>query len=201
MPDNDPDLRGTGQAADGICRSVSRPSRIGGSPIASRLIAIDLGTTTCKAGAFLEGRLIATASRPIETVHPAPGQAEQDPESWVAAVSACVRDVGHSADFGSVDAVGLTAQSDTLVVVGADGRATRPALLWMDTRGAHEAAEFEAAIGRAEIHRRTGLRSAFNYTGAKAAWVRRAEAATFDRARWLLQPKDFLCLRLTGAAV
>ena len=100
-----------------------------------------------------------------------------------------------------MDAVGLTAQSDTLVVVGADGRPTRPALLWMDTRGAHEAAEFEAAIGRAEIHRRTGLRSAFNYTGAKAAWVRRAEAATFDGARWLLQPKDFLCLRLTGAAV
>lgn len=136
----------------------------------------------------------------METFHSSPGEAEQDPDSWVAAAAACVRDVRSSAQFGSVDAVGLTAQSDTLVVVGADGRATRPALLWMDTRGAREAAEFEAAIGRAEIHRRTGLRSAFNYTGAKAAWVRRAEAATFDGVRWLLQPKDYLFLGLTGAA-
>ena len=116
----------------------------------------------------------------------------------MAAASACVREARLRAEFRSVDAVGLTAQSDSLVVVGSNGRASRPALLWMDSRGTVEAARFEAAMGRGTIHARTGLRSSANYTAPKAAWVRGAERRLFDRARWLLQPKDYLHLRLTG---
>jgi xylulokinase len=143
---------------------------------------------------------VASASRAIATSHPSPGQAEQDPETWVDAAAACVRDACLGAGFRSVDAVGLTGQSDTLVVVGPNGRASRPALLWMDARGAAEAARFEAAMGRGTIHERTGLRSSANYTAPKAAWVRRVERRLFDRAQWLLQPKDYLHLRLTGAS-
>jgi xylulokinase len=55
-------------------------------------------------------------------------------------------------------------------------------------------------MGRGTVHERTGLRSSSNYTAAKAAWVRGAERRLFDRARWLLQPKDYLHLRLTGAS-
>lgn len=142
---------------------------------------------------------MASASRTIPTSHPSPGQAEQDPETWVDSAAACVREACLRAEFRSVDAVGLTAQSDSLVVVGSSGRAARPALLWMDARGVAEAARFEAAMGRGTVHERTGLRSSANYTGAKAAWVRGAERRLFDRAQWLLQPKDYLHLRLTGA--
>lgn len=149
---------------------------------------------------FLDGRLVASASRTIATRHPSPGQAEQDPETWVDSAAACVRDACLRAEFRSVDAVGLTAQSDSLVVVGSNGRASRPALLWMDGRGVAEAAQFEAAMGRGTVHERTGLRSSANYTGPKAAWVRHAERRLFDRAHWLLQPKDYLHLRLTGAS-
>jgi xylulokinase len=142
---------------------------------------------------------VASASRAIATSHPSPGQAEQDPETWLDAAAACVRDACLEAEFRSVDAVGLTAQSDSLVVVGSNDRASRPALLWMDARGAAEAAQFEAAMGRGTIHERTGLRSSSNYTAPKAAWVRRAEPRLFDRAHWLMQPKDYLHFRLTGS--
>ncbi len=167
-------------------------------PIDQPILAIDLGTTNAKVGVFDETRLLATASSAIPTTRPGPGRAEQDPGAWVAAVAATVHDACTRAGVGSVDAIALTAQSDSLVVVGKDGQAIGPSLLWMDDRGTTEAAQFERDLGRATIHRRTGLRSAANYTASKAAWVKGADPDWFARARWLLQPKDYLHLRLTG---
>jgi xylulokinase len=120
-------------------------------------------------------RLIATASSPIGTTHPGPGLAEQDPASWLAAVAIATGEVLAAVGIDGVDAIALTAQSDSLVVVDEDGQTIGPSLLWMDERGKDEAARFERDLGRAEIHRRTGLRSAPNFTGAKAAWVRSAD--------------------------
>ena len=162
------------------------------------IVAIDLGTTNAKVGVFDGPRLLATASRAIQTVHPGPGRAEQDPDGWLATVGPTVHEACAAAGAGSVDAIGLTAQSDSLVVVGNDGRAMGPSLLWMDDRGTAEAARFERDLGRAAIHRRTGLRSAANYTAAKAAWLKEADPDRFARARWMLQPKDYVHLRLTG---
>jgi sugar (pentulose or hexulose) kinase len=162
------------------------------------ILAIDLGTTNAKAGVFDGPRLVATASGAIRTEHPAPGRAEQDPESWLAVVASAVREACSIAGVASVDAIALTAQSDSLVLASEDGRAVHASLLWMDDRGTAEAAAFERDLGRAEIHRRTGLRSSGNYTAPKAAWLRSAEPARLARARWLLQPKDYLLLRLTG---
>ena len=169
-------------------------------PIDLRILAIDLGTTNAKAGVFDGVRLVASASAPIRTEHPGPGRAEQDPAAWLATIAEVVREACAGAGAKAVDAVALTAQSDSLVIVGEDGAAIGSSLLWMDDRGTAEAERFERDIGRAAIHRRTGLRSAANYTGAKAAWVRAAEPERFARARWLMQPKDLLHVWLTGLA-
>ena len=178
--------------------TVPRAAPLRSEPIDLRILAIDLGTTNAKAGVFDGARLVARASGAIRTEHPGPGRAEQDPAAWLATVAAAVREACARAGASTVDAIALTAQSDSLVVVGADGNAIGPSLLWMDDRGAVEAERFERELGRPTIHRRTGLRSAANYTGPKAAWVRAAEPDRFAQARWLMQPKDYLHLRLTG---
>ncbi|MEA2610113.1 MAG: xylulokinase [Chloroflexota bacterium] len=165
-----------------------------------RILAIDLGTTNAKAGIFDRTRLVASASGPIRTAFPGPGRAEQDPDAWLMTIATTVRDACERTGADAVDAIALTAQSDSLVVVGADGSAIGPSLLWMDDRGTSEAERFERDLGRPTIHQRTGLRSAANYTGPKAAWVKAAEADRFAQARWLMQPKDYLHLRLTGVA-
>lgn len=176
-----------------------RPERR--APISSTIVAVDLGTTSCKAAIFVDGRRTASAARHLATAHPGPGRAEQDPEAWLDEVAATVREVCEATGTKTIDAVGLTAQSDSLVVAGPDGRSLRPSLLWMDARGTDEAAGFEQLVGRGRIHRHTGLRSAFNFTAPKAAWLREAEPAIFERTRWILQPKDYLHLRLTDAAI
>lgn len=164
------------------------------------VLAIDLGTTNAKAGLYDGGRLIASTSGAVRTLHPGPGRAEQDPDGWLPVIAATVREACATVAVESLDAITLTAQSDSLVVVGEDRRAIGPSLLWMDVRGTAEAARFEHDLGRDAIHRWTGLRSAANFTGPKAAWVRVAEPDRFAKARWLMQPKDYLHLRLTGEA-
>jgi xylulokinase len=180
--------------------SVPHPAPHRSDAIQPRIVAIDLGTTNAKAGVFIGTRLAASATVPIRTTHPGPGLAEQDPGGWLPAVAEAVREARARGGVDEVDGIALTAQSDSLVLVGDDGRAIGPSLLWMDDRGTAEAARFEADLGRAEIHRRTGLRSSANYTAPKARWVRVAEPGRFAKARWLMQPKDLVHLGLTGMA-
>jgi xylulokinase len=162
------------------------------------VLALDLGTTVAKAGVFVDGRLVARADRPITTDRPTTDTSEQTADSWLDGLTSAAREVVAASQGAQIEAIGLSAQSDTLVVVDERGQAVRPAMLWTDPRGASAALEVERVLGRQSIHERTGLRSSFNFTAPKAAWLRTAEPDSFRRARWIMQPKDFVHLWLTG---
>jgi xylulokinase len=98
----------------------------------------------------------------------------------------------------TVDVIAVSAQSDSLVPVAANGEVIRPCLLWMDSRGVGQAARLAADLGEEAIHEHTGLRSDRSFTAPKVAWLRDEEPASFRRLRWMAQPKDFLVQRLTG---
>lgn len=173
----------------------------GGGTGVTHVVAIDLGTTTCKAAAYVDGRLVAEHRRRVTTTYGGRGVAEQDPAEWLRAVSSTTRRVLSLAEFTHVDAISLTAESDSLVLVDAAGDPVRPALLWMDVRGDAQAKQLEATLGRAGLYEATGLRAAGNFTLPKLAWVREHEPELFRRGRWAFQPKDFLFHALTGRAL
>src|SRR3954471_18736438 len=102
----------------------------------------DLGTGGDKAALVdLDGRLLASAFSPYELSHPAPKQAEQDPDDYWRAVCDTTKEVladaGVSAD--RVAAIGFAGQMLTLVPVDARGVPTRRAISWMDSRADQEA--------------------------------------------------------------
>jgi xylulokinase len=80
----------------------------------------------------------------------------------------------------------------TQVMVDAAGAPIRPAITWRDTRSGAIAGELAAASGVASI-------DAF-HPAARLAFVARREPAVFARARYVLDPKDYLALWLTGVA-
>jgi xylulokinase len=138
-----------------------------------RIIGVDLGTTTLKAGVFeLDGTLLATAevAYPIERPHP--DWAEQDPDAWLGALDSALG----SLDADGVAAIGICSQVNTHVFVDADGRALRPAILWQDQRTGGS-----SLVGRAE-------------------WVKREEPEVWEATRWILSPKDFATMRLCALA-
>lgn len=160
------------------------------------ILGIDLGTTEVKAGLIgLDGRLIAItrAGYGLEVGH-GPGWAEQDPGSWWSAVVGAVRALHRTEVAGEVEivAVGVDGHGPTLAAVDARGEATRPAVTFLDTRSAAEAAELEAA---------TGVRGWGLGPLPAALWMERHEPAAAAATLWYLTTWEWLAFRLTGEAV
>ncbi len=95
-----------------------------------------------------DGTPLGTTHRPYSTHHPRPGWAEQDPRDWWAAITAATRqlmDTDPCRAAGQVVAIAASTTASTVAVVDAAGTPLRPAILWMDARGAAEVGAHRAA--------------------------------------------------------
>lgn len=166
-------------------------------------LGIDVSTTGAKALLIDEkGGVAASATTPLTLQTPKPLWSEQDPREWWKGTSASIRkalaDAGAKGD--DVAAVGLTGQMHGLVLLDAQREVLRPAILWNDQRTAAECAEIEAKVGRAALVREVGNVALTGFTAPKILWVRKHEPAVYAKAKLVLLPKDYVRLRLTGAA-
>jgi xylulokinase len=167
-------------------------------------LGIDVSTTGAKALLIDEkGAVIATATTLLALSTPKPLWSEQDPHEWWAATAKSIRSVLASARVQGSDvaAIGLTGQMHGLVLLDADRKVLRPAILWNDQRTARECDEIRTRMGgREALVRVTGNDALTGFTAPKILWVRNHEPAVYDKARLVLLPKDYVRLRLTGVA-
>lgn len=169
---------------------------------ADHVLAIDLGTSACKASLFVldgprAGTVAAQSSVEYPTLHPAPGWAEQDAASWWTAAVAGTRRLSEALRRRVV-AVGLTSHRGGVVPVDAAGQPLARCLVWMDRRSTDELARIVEVLGRDRIHAVTGLVPDGEFTASKVAWLSAHAPDVVRAARWYLQPRDYLHLRLTG---
>jgi len=157
-----------------------------------RLIGLDVGTSGVKGVAISsEGELLATASEGYPLSTPRPGWAEQEPEDWWRAAQACLARLPEGE-------IGLSGQMHGLVVLGANDRVLRPAILWNDQRTGPQCREIEARVGLERLIELTGNRALPGFTAPKLLWLREHEPETYGRIHQVLLPKDYVRLRLTG---
>jgi xylulokinase len=164
------------------------------------LIGIDVGTTAVKAALFdHQGRALKTFKRPYPTNHPAPGHVEQDAMDWLKLVLEALSQFGES----GVEAIGLCSQVNTHVFVDAQGKALLPAFTWQDGRCAEEAAKLDAQITEAEKLAWWGapLPIDASHILSRMAYVAKHFPDVWHKTRWVMAPKDFCLLHLTGEAV
>ena len=176
------------------------------------MLAVDLGTGGPKVAlATLTGAIRWKEHLPVATRHLAGGGSVQDAEQWwqlvAGATRRALRDTG--VDPAAVAAVSCTGQYGSTVPVDAAGAPVGDCLLWMDARGARQAAEhfggpvagYRLSTLAAWVPRTGGAPST---TGADPIGHRRYLAAehpeVLDAARWLLEPVDYLGMRFTGVA-
>lgn len=166
------------------------------------VIGIDGGTESLRAHVFdLAGHSHGVGKGTYATVFPEPGQAEQNPEDWWQAAGLAVREAMAAAGVepGQISAIAADTTSCTVVALDGSGHPLRPALLWMDVRAHHEAAEV-AASGDAALR--------LNGAGAgpvspewmlpKALWLARHQPEIFADAARIGEYQDYLNLQLTG---
>src|SRR5437016_6341995 len=106
---------------------------------ASYVLAIDLGTSGPKLGLVsTSGEVLRSASAPTALSILPGGGAEQDPLDWWSAIRKAARELSarEPEAMRNVLAVACTAQWSGTVAVDEQGTPLRPALIWMDSRGA-----------------------------------------------------------------
>jgi len=163
--------------------------------VSRALVGIDVGTTGVKAIAISDtGDVVARAGRgyPLSTPHR--GWAEQDPEDWWRAAQDALGELGVEPA-----AIGFSGQMHGLVVLDAQERVLRPAILWNDQRTAAECVEMEERVGLERLIQLTGNRALTGFTAPKLLWLRRHEPDVYRQIRHVLLPKDYVRLRLEGA--
>lgn len=163
------------------------------------LIGIDLGTSGIKCALFEDNaRLLGEVSEPIAVSIPCVGWSEQDPDAWVAAVWRCLDRLAavHPRRMGAVKGIGLSGQMLAALILDADLRPLRPAMLWNDQRAVAEAAALLEAVP--DIGWRTNGTPDPGLTAPKLMWLARHEPEAMARARMLLLTKDYVRLALTG---
>jgi xylulokinase len=124
-----------------------------------------------------------------------PDGTEVDPAAWWDALGTAVADAGGLDD---VAAIGIGGQQHGMVVLDADGRVIRPALLWNDVRSAAAAADMVEELGREAWVARTGLVPVASFTATKLRWLRDAEPEHAARVAAVALPHDWLSWRLRG---
>ncbi|MCE9583474.1 MAG: xylulokinase [Planctomycetes bacterium] len=164
-------------------------------------LGIDVSTTATKALLIdAAGAVLGVASSEYAFESPHPLWSEQHPDLWWTAACASVRKVlaATGVDPASIAAIGLTGQMHGLVLLDADGKPLRPAILWNDQRTGAECDEIRTRVGRERLIAVTGNDALTGFTAPKILWVRNHEPGIFARVRHILLPHDFVRLRLTG---
>lgn len=164
-------------------------------------LGIDVSTTGSKALLIdAEGRIIAVAVSPHTLSTPKPLWSEQDPEEWWGATSKSIQEVlkQSGVDPKSIAAIGLTGQMHGLVLLDANGKVLRPAILWNDQRTQAQCDEIHSKIGRERFIQISGNVALTGFTAPKILWVAENEPEIYAKGKHVLLPKDYIRYRLTG---
>jgi xylulokinase len=161
-------------------------------------LGIDLGTSSVKA-LLIDGsqKVMGSASAALDVARPHPGWSEQNADDWIAATEKALDALkaSHGAALAAVKGIGLSGHMHGATLVDAHDKAIRPCILWNDTRSHAEAAELD---DQPIFREKTGNIVFPGFTAPKLLWVARHEAEAFKAVRYVLLPKDFLRLWLTG---
>jgi xylulokinase len=165
-------------------------------------LGIDVGTGGTRAVLVdRRGLVVASAASEhaaIQSEHI--GWAEQEPEDWWRAAREAIAGVMVQAELAGaeIQAIGLTGQMHGCVMLDAEGKVLRPALIWCDQRTQPECDWLEAKVGRERLIELTCNPALPNFTLTKLLWVRAHQPEIFGQIAHLLCPKDYVRFRMTG---
>lgn len=167
----------------------------------SYLIGIDLGTSGTKTVLFdTNGHTVASATVEYSLIQPQNGWAEQRPQDWWNAAAETIRTVIAQSGVhpNEIAGVGLSGQMHGLVMLDAQNKVLRNAIIWCDQRTGTECADIEAAVGKQRLIELTANPALTGFTAAKIMWVKKHEPQLYEKCAHILLPKDYVRFMLTG---
>lgn len=167
------------------------------------VVAIDAGTTGVRSRAvFPDGRPTVSAYREFGQHFPQPGWVEHDAAEIWQAVRETLNEVIETVGAGSVAAIGITNQRET--VVAWDRRTGEPlcrAIVWQDRRTADRCEQLTAQGLLPVVRERTGLVLDPYFSATKMEWMLRHGGVTATDDLALGTVDSWILWNLTGGHV
>ena len=163
------------------------------------VLACDLGGSAMRVAIVDDaGTIRQSHTITMSVAADAAGVSEVDPERWWQALGTSVAELAHDDPtiLARVEAIAIAAMTRTQVLVGRTEQALRPAILWNDSR-AEPVMRALLEISPVDHPETTALNADHPLT--RLWWLKHAEPDIFLAAAHILEPKDYLNLRLTGS--
>lgn len=158
-------------------------------------VGVDVGTSLTKAALFgPTGEVVWRRSAPTTLLRPAPGQYEYDVQQVLESVLGLLRNLPRDA----VELIALTGQGDGLWLLDEQAQAVRPALAWLDARGAGVCDAWSRSGVVDEVFARTRNAPFPGAGGALLAALEQLEPGSLAVARTATQCQHVVFEQLTG---
>lgn len=159
------------------------------------VLGIDIGTSGCK-GVVLaaDGHVLAqTEQNYAHKVRTEGVRVEITADVFADGMASIIRQLAETVKRKDpIRAIALSTHGETLIPVGADDRAIRPAILSMDRRSRDEVLQMRDAVGTLRFYEITGTPLHSQYPAPKIMWLRRHEPEESKRTVRYCSVQDYL---------
>lgn len=166
-------------------------------------LGIDLGTTGVKAAIVdSNAKIITTAYRRYSISIPQIGYAEQDPEIWWSCTCEVIKEavVVSKVNAGDIKGVGFSGQMHGCVMLDENYNVLYPSIIHCDQRAFEEKQEMIEKVGFENLGRWAQNQPHSGFQVLSLMWTRKNRQDIFSKIKYVLLPKDYLRLKLTGEA-
>jgi len=157
-------------------------------------VGIDLGSTNIKA-ALYGGKmlsLVAYCSRPVEYFRRG-NKVEFDSDVIISSILEMLRELGENLSSGSINAITLTGQGESLILLDENYKPLRQAISWMDERSSTECDELSQQFAAEEIYNVTGQKAIIpTWPATKIINLARTEPECFSKTAYFVLLKDYV---------
>jgi xylulokinase len=167
----------------------------------SVFMGIDLGTSSLKLVLIdSQLRLIFSFNKEYAIQSSAPGFAEHDPEIWIFSLETALNQVSKFMEINHMflEGIGITGQMHTLVCLDRNFKPVRNAILWSDQRSVEIVERLNFQFGKNQWKDWIANPIAVGFSFPSWMWIRENDKNSAQKIRYLLQPKDYIRLWLTG---
>lgn len=163
-------------------------------------MAIDIGTTTMKAGVFNpEGDMLAFASHESQNIE----DSSQDFywQSTKEAIIKCLRKL-EAAQKNQIKAISISTHTDTVFSLDREGRDVIPVVPWLNDVGKKESQEIMDNFDSQSMFKITGQPVPSNvFFGVRISWLKNRYPALIKKVWKFMQIMDFILFKLTGQLI
>lgn len=168
------------------------------------VLAIDIGTSSCRAIVFsTDGLVVATQQEIYDVLMPKPGWQEQDPDvifdAVIRTVGACLSQKPFMLE--KLAGIGFSSQMYSVFPVDTTGKPLLHSIIWADSRSEKQADALREEFGFRYFYEKTSCPHNSIYPLAKIRWIREEEPEIFAKAARFISIKDYVLEKFIGRYV